>query len=245
MTKRPAPQRRAARRTQTRPGTTDRLVAALGYSFASAGKLTEALTHVSAASPARPDNQRLEFLGDRVLGLVIAEALIDAFPEETEGKLAPRLNALVRKETLSEIAQSIDLGECLQMASAEAMTGGRKKHALLADAMEAVIAAVYRDGGLEAARGVVHRLWRDRITAQDEAPIDAKTALQEWAQAHGQPLPAYDLISRSGPDHAPVFTVEVRLADGRKAEATDAPKRLAEQKAAASLLYRVAVSESS
>ncbi|MCI4660202.1 MAG: ribonuclease III [Neomegalonema sp.] len=211
----------------------------IGYRFQDRALLAEALTHVSAGGEARPNNQRLEFLGDRVLGLIIAQALLAAFPNEAEGQLAPRLNALVRKETLAEIGSGLDIGAHMQMARSEAMTGGRKKQALIADAMEALIAAVYLDGGLEAARHMVSTLWQDRVSAETAAPIDAKTALQEWAQAHGLALPLYRLIERTGPDHAPIFTVEAALSDGRSAKATDAPKRTAEQKAAAALLARI------
>ncbi|MEM8598071.1 MAG: ribonuclease III [Pseudomonadota bacterium] len=212
---------------------------ALGHRFASPGLLAEALTHPSAAGPARPDNQRLEFLGDRVLGLLIAEALMSALPEEAEGTLAPRLNALVRRETLAEIAGEIGLGAHLVLGRSENISGGRRKKAILADAMEAVIAAIYLDGGLEPARAFVRRHWLDRLTAAEEAPIDAKTRLQEWAQARGMTPPAYALLSRHGPDHNPEFTVSVTLQDGQTAEGRARTKKVAEQAAAGSLLDRL------
>ena len=212
------------------------LLAALGRE-ADPALMVEALTHRSAAGPARPSNQRLEFLGDRVLNLLIADALFTRRPDEPEGTLAPRFNELVRKETCAEIAREIDLGPHLRLDRAEARGGGRKRVTILADAMEAVIAAVYLDGGLDAARDVVLRLWGARIDAQGAAaPQDAKTALHEWAMARGMPPPAYAIVARSGPDHAPRFRVAAELSDGRAAEAEAANKRAAEQAAAAALL---------
>lgn len=211
----------------------------LGHRFDDPGLLVRAVTHASIAGPTRPDNQRLEFLGDRVLGLVMAEALLEADPEASEGQLAPRFNALVRKETCAEVAREIDLGAVLKLGRSEAMSGGRRKEALLADAMEAVIAAVYRDAGFAAARAVVLRLWGARIANVREDARDAKTALQEWAQARGQPPPDYREVGREGPDHAPVFTIEARLATGERARAEAKSKRAAEQAAAAALLDRV------
>ncbi|MEM8821554.1 MAG: ribonuclease III, partial [Pseudomonadota bacterium] len=190
----------------------------------------------SAAGPARPDNQRLEFLGDRVLGLLVAEALMEAWAEEHEGTLAPRLNALVRRETLAEIAVEIGLGAHLVLGRSENISGGRRKTAILADAVEAVIAALYLDGGLAAARNFVRRHWVGRLKAEAEAPIDAKTRLQEWAQARGMAPPDYALIDRDGPDHKPEFTVAAQLADGRTAEGRARSKKVAEQAAAEALL---------
>lgn len=210
----------------------------LGHAFAHPELLIEALTHPSTA--AGHDNQRFEFLGDRVLGLVIAEALLAADPKATEGELAPRLNALVRKETCAEVAAELDLGPALRMGRSEMLTGGRRKTALLGDAMEAVIAAVYLDAGLEAARALVRRAWGPRIDTVRAVARDAKTALQEWAQARGLPPPAYVDLAREGPDHAPVFSVEARLADGRVAEGRAASKRAAQQAAAESLLAALA-----
>jgi ribonuclease-3 len=201
--------------------------------------LDEALTHPSAASPARPDYQRLEFLGDRVLMLVIAEALLDRWPDEDEGRLAPRLNELVRKETCAEVAADIGLGAHLRLDHGEARSGGRKRVTILADAMEAVIAAVYRDGGLDAARETILRLWGPRIDAQGAAPREPKSALQEWAEGRGLPKPAYAVVAQSGPDHAPEFTVEARLDTGEAARGAARSKREAEKIAAAALLARL------
>lgn len=217
----------------------DRLEDALGWRFTDRGLLDQALTHASAANPARRSNERLEFLGDRVLGLLTAEALIHRFPDDAEGALAPRLNTLVRKESLAEIAEGIDLGAYLRLGRSEALTGGRKKSALLADALEAVIAAVYLDGGLEAARTVYGRHWRGRLDQQVAAPVDAKTALQEWAQARGLRPPAYVLVAREGPDHAPSFRVAAELENGLRATGDGAAKRAAEQAAAKALLDAV------
>jgi ribonuclease-3 len=211
----------------------------LGHSFAEPDLIARALTHASLSSATRPDNQRLEFLGDRVLGLVMAEAVLAQDNTASEGQLAPRFNALVRKEACAEVAREIDLGAVLRLGKSEMTTGGRRKTALLGDAMEAVIAAVYLDGGFEAAREVVLRLWGARVASVAEDARDAKTALQEWAQARGMVPPAYEEVSRTGPDHAPVFRVAARLADGTSAEAEGKVKRQAEQAAARALLDRV------
>lgn len=211
----------------------------LGYKFENPALLVRALTHASIASATRPDNQRLEFLGDRVLALVMSEALFQADPSASEGQLAPRFNALVRRETCADVARAVDLGTALKLGRSEMVSGGRRKEALLADALEAVIAAVYLDGGYEAARQVVLRLWGERIARVDSDARDAKTALQEWAQARGQVPPDYTEISREGPDHAPVFTIEVRLVSGETEAATAPTKRQAEQAAAEALLDRL------
>jgi ribonuclease-3 len=213
--------------------------ARLGHVFRDPALLVEAVTHASMSAPNRPDNQRLEFLGDRVLGLVMAEALLSADAQASEGALAPRFNALVRKETCADVAREIGLGEVLRLGRSEMMSGGRRKEALLADALEAVIAAVYLDGGFAPARDVVLRLWGGRIASVREDARDAKTALQEWAQARGQTPPAYVELGREGPDHAPLFTIEARLADGASARARAASKRQAEQAAAMALLARL------
>ncbi|MEM9059323.1 MAG: ribonuclease III [Pseudomonadota bacterium] len=208
----------------------------LGHQFKDPSLLQQALTHPSAASPARPDNQRFEFLGDRVLGLIISERLLERFPKAPEGELAPRFNALVRRETLAEIGAEIDLGQHLHLGRSESTSGGRRKAAILADAMEAVIAALYLDGGLDAASRFVLKHWADRIADVGSAPTDAKTRIQEWAQARGLAPPRYDLLSRTGPDHAPVFRIEAHLADTARATGEAGSKKLAEQEAARALL---------
>lgn len=211
----------------------------LGHVFGDPELLRRALTHSSLSSPNRPDNQRLEFLGDRVLGLVLAESLLAQDEDAREGQLAPRFNALVRKETCADVAREIDLGAVLRLGKSEMATGGRRKQALLGDAMEAVIAAIYLDAGFETARDVILRLWRTRLNEVDADARDAKTALQEWAQARGLAPPSYVEIAREGPDHAPVFTMEARLETGETARAEGRVKRQAEQAAARDLLERL------
>jgi len=215
----------------------------LGHDFTRPGLLEEALTHPSLSTPGRSHNQRFEFLGDRVLGLVIAEALLKADPDATEGQLAPRLNALVRKETCAEVAAEIDLGAALMMGRSEMLSGGRRKLAILGDAMEAVIAAVYLDAGPGAAQALILRLWGVRLQDAKTVERDAKTALQEWAQGRGDPPPVYREISRQGPDHAPVFTIQATLAGGAAAQATAASKRAAQQAAAEVLLNQIEATE--
>ena len=211
----------------------------IGHRFANPELLVQAVTHASLATATRPDNQRLEFLGDRVLGLVLAEALLGADRGASEGQLAPRFNALVRKETCAEVAREVGLGDVLKLGRSEMLSGGRRKEALLGDALEAVIAAVHLDAGYPAARAVILRLWSLRIGRVAADARDAKTALQEWAQARGQQPPAYIETHRSGPDHAPQFTVEVRLDTGEAEAAQAGSKRQAEQAAAKALLDRV------
>lgn len=211
----------------------------LGHVFANPELLVRSVTHASIMSAHRDDNQRLEFLGDRVLGLVMAEALLLADPNAPEGMLAPRYNALVRREACADVARDIDLGAVLKLGRSEMKSGGRRKEALLADAMEAVIAAVYQDGGYEIARKTIVRLWGRRIDDVADDARDPKTALQEWAQARGEQPPAYVEVARKGPDHQPVFTIEVRLESGPKERATAGSKRHAEQAAAKALLEKV------
>ena len=211
----------------------------LGHDFAKPEILVRAVTHSSMTSPHRDDNQRQEFLGDRVLGLVMAEALLLADVNAAEGLLAPRFNALVRKETCADVAREIDLGAVLKLGRSEMKSGGRRKEALLADGMEAVIAAVYQDGGFDGARAMVLRLWGARIHNVADDARDPKTALQEWAQARGENPPEYIEVARSGPDHQPIFKIEVRLASGPFEAATAGSKRQAEQAAASALLKKV------
>ena len=211
----------------------------IGYSFRAPEMLLRAVTHASLSTPTRPDNQRLEFLGDRVLGLVMAEALLGADTAASEGQLAPRFNALVRKETCAEVARELGLGEVMKLGRSEMMSGGRRREALLGDAMEAVIAAVYVDGGFDAARDLILRLWGARIDAVERDARDPKTSLQEWAQARAMPPPDYTEAGRSGPDHQPIFTVRVTMANGEGETASAGTKRVAEQMAAKALLARM------
>mgnify|MGYP001139548053 CR=1 FL=1 len=211
----------------------------IGYTFTQPALFVRAVTHSSMSSPTRDDNQRLEFLGDRVLGLVMAEALLSEDRAATEGQLAPRFNALVRKETCADVARQINIGEALKLGRSEMISGGRRKEALLGDAMEALIAAVYLDGGFEAAKDLVLRLWGERISTVEDDARDAKTALQEWAQARGLRPPAYVELKRTGPDHAPEFTIAAQLENGEQEQAIAGSKRLAEQAAAKALLIRL------
>lgn len=215
----------------------------IGYRFEQGALLTEAVTHSSMSTPSRGDNQRLEFLGDRVLGLVMAEALLGADVKATEGQLAPRYNALVRKEACADVAREIGLGDVLRLGRSEMKSGGRRKLALLGDAMEALIAAVYVDGGFEAAQSMILRLWGERINKVEDDARDPKTSLQEWAQSKGLNPPAYVETARSGPDHAPQFTIEARLDNGETSSAEAGSKRLAEQAAAKALLARMTAND--
>jgi ribonuclease-3 len=211
----------------------------IGHVFSDPAFLVRAVTHASMSSANRDDNQRLEFLGDRVLGLVMAEALLDSDTGASEGQLAPRFNALVRKETCADVAREIDLGKVLKLGRSEMISGGRRKQALLGDGIEAVIAAVYKDAGFEAAKALILRLWGKRIDTVEDDARDAKTALQEWAQARKLQPPLYVTTARSGPDHAPVFTIAARLDNGAEAQATAPSKRAAEQAAATTLLAQL------
>ena len=217
--------------------------ARIGHTFRQPDLLLRAVTHASISSTTRPDNQRLEFLGDRVLGLVMAEALLGADIAASEGQLAPRFNALVRKEACAEVAREVGLGDVLKLGRSEMLSGGRRKEALLGDAMEAVIAAVYQDGGFDAARALILRLWGARIGAVEQDARDPKTSLQEWAQARAMPPPIYTEQGREGPDHQPIFTVEVRLESGEAELARAGSKRVAEQAAARALLARMETSD--
>lgn len=221
---------------------TDRSFAALeerlGHRFAGLALLERALTHSSASAQA--SNERLEFLGDRVLGLVIAEKLHHLYPRDTEGMLALKFNALVRKEACAAAAELAGLPEALILASSEAKSGGRKKAVILAGACEAVIAALYLDGGMEAARQFIERYWADAFASLNSDMRDPKTALQEWAQSGPlKSTPSYRLLRREGPDHAPRFVVEVSAAGQEPATGEGRSKREAEQAAARAMLERV------
>lgn len=220
----------------------ERLTPYLQHRFRDAGLLDQALTHASMSGHGgsrRPSNERLEFLGDRVLGLVIAELLYDAYPNENEGALARRYAFLVSRESLARIAEQIRLGQCLKVSRSEEEAGGTRNPALLANTCEAVIAALYLDGGLDVARRFIHRFWQPLMGATLRPPKDAKTELQEWAQARGMALPQYREVSREGPPHAPRFVVEVSVNGLTAATADGSSKRAAEQAAAESLLERI------
>jgi ribonuclease III len=211
----------------------------IGHRFASKTLLREALTHSSATGPGgrgRRSNERLEFLGDRVLGLVIAELLFTRFAAEGEGALSQRHAGLVRRETLAEVAAELGLGDWLVLARSEEEGGGRSNPAILADALEAVIGALHLDGGLPLAASFIRTHFEQRVADMRGPPRDPKTALQEWTQSRGLGLPEYRVIGAAGPAHAPIFEVAVALADLGSATATGSSKRAAEQAAAEQLL---------
>ena len=219
------------------------LCARLGHEFSDPALLKVALTHASARAGACPqeDNERLEFLGDRVLGLAIAELLADSFPKAREGELARWFNHLVRAETCAEIAQEWELGTFILMSGGEAGSGGRSKKTILANACEAVLGAIFIDGGYAVARDIVHRFWATELSGYGLAVPDAKSVLQEWAQGRRLPLPRYIEIAREGPDHAPRFTAEVQIDGVAPERGHGANKRAAEQAAALAMLLREGV----
>lgn len=213
-----------------------------GHRFVKPVLLAEALTHRSAAHArgrcgvkGRGSNERLEFVGDRVLGLAMAEWLLERFPREQEGDLGPRLAALVSRQTLVGIAEKIGLSACLNVADNEAKAGVGTLATVLADAMEAVIGAIYLDAGLEPARRFIRCAWSELIEQQVKPPKDPKTALQEWGLARGLGLPQYRVDSHTGPSHAPTFVIRVSLG-GHSASAEASNKRDGERLAAAQLL---------
>ncbi len=219
----------------------------LGHAFADAGLLRDALTHPSLSAGAgrrRGSNaaspyERLEFLGDRVVGLAVAEMLWRRFPDEPEGDLSRRFTALVSQEPMAEIGLELGLDSALMLCAGTEKDNGRSNPSILADACEAVIGAVFADAGFGPAQALVERLWSARIDSTVRPPRDAKTALQEWAQGRGLPLPEYSVISQQGPSHAPVFRIRVAVAEAGSAEAEGASKRNAERAAAASLLAEI------
>ncbi|MDX2027849.1 MAG: ribonuclease III [Alphaproteobacteria bacterium] len=221
----------------------DELAARLGYEFKTPDLLQDALTHPSLAGFRQRKKgvmpyERLEFLGDRVLGLVIADWLYETFPESSEGDLAKRHAALVNREALRGVANEIGLGQYLRLARGEEASAARKNLATLPDAMEAVIGALYLDGGLKAAQKFIQRYWQKDIAVK-EAPADPKTALQEWAQGQGLPLPQYKVVEHSGPAHAPKFVIAVSVKGHDPVSAEGDSKRAAQKSAAALLLKRL------
>jgi ribonuclease-3 len=224
------PRRRAASALETR----------IGYRFADADLLKLALTHISAVTGPRNRGgsyQRLEFLGDHVLGLVVSDMLFQEFPKADEGELSRRLADLVRKEACADVAFTIDLGPALRLGGSEVQTG-RRNAAILADVCEALIGAVFLDGGYAAAADFISRFWHERMLTPRRPLRDAKTVLQEWAQGRGLPTPAYREIGRTGPHHDPEFRVAVELPGLVPAEGLGRSKRAAEQAAAAAMLTR-------
>lgn len=222
------------------PGDLGGLEGRIGHDFRDRSRLEEALRHASVARTGAPSYERLEFLGDRVLGLVVADLLLRRFPAEAEGDLARRHAELVRKERVAAVAEDLGLGSYVAMTDGEIASGSRENAAILCDVCEAVIGALYLDGGFDAAARLVARHWAPLIEESRTPPRDAKTALQEWSQARGLGLPVYLETGRDGPDHAPVFTVMVSLGPTLTAVAMGGSKRQAEAGAAEALLADIA-----
>lgn len=226
---------------EARPDAAAALEARLGHRFAKRALLEQALTHRSAADPKRAQldsNERLEFVGDRVLALCMAEWLAERFPGEREGDLGKRLASLVARDACAKVADAMGLGAALRVPDGEGRAGVRERLNVLADAMEALLGALYLDGGLDAARLLIRREWSAMLEADNAPPVSAKTRLQEWTLARGLGLPVYRLVSRSGPAHAPVFVTAV-LAAGRETQGMGDSKRAAEQLAAEAWLRDV------
>jgi len=226
------------------------LSAQLGHDFADPGLLERALTHPSVGegsgrdTSGRPvhDNQRLEFLGDRVLGLLVAERLMLADPDADEGRMSARLHGLVDKPACARVAERLAVGPALRLSPGESKQGGRRREGALGDAMEAILAAVFLDGGLDAARLVFERAWADEFDAPASLSlINPKSALQEWSLGRGLGLPAYQITARSGSDHAPTFTVEVSVSTLSPLTAQGRSRQEAEKAAATGLLKREGV----
>jgi ribonuclease-3 len=215
----------------------------IGYQFKDRELLDRSLTHISALAGGSRTNsyQRLEFLGDHVLGLIISDMLFRTFPKADEGELSRRLADLVRREACADVARAIDLGSALRLGASEANAGGRLRTAILADVCEALVGAVHLDGGYEAAVRLVEKLWGGRMRAPVHPLRDSKTILQEWAQARALPTPTYREIERTGPHHDPQFRVAVDLPSREPAEGLGRSKRMAEQAAAAAMLKREGV----
>ncbi len=217
------------------------LEAKLGHVFLDRALLERALTHMSAApldAKRTGSYQRLEFLGDRVLGMCVAELLFRTYPAAEEGELSRRLADLVRKETCADMAMAWGIGPYLRVGDGEASSGARKNRAILADACESVVGAVFLDGGYDAARRLLDAALGARLRQTTKPQRDAKTALQEWAQGQGLPTPSYVEVGRSGPDHAPVFRVAAHVQGLPEGVGEGRSKRLAEQHAAENFLRR-------
>lgn len=212
----------------------------LGYRFRNKALLQEALTHPSTGNTKNPDAinnyQRLEFLGDAVLGFVIAEALFKQFPQENEGALAKRQAVLVGGEMLANIAKKIGIEKEIIMSTGEENSGGRANNSNIENAMEAIIGAIYLDGGIAAVQKMVMRHWQEAVTAMETPPREAKTQLQEWMQAQGLPAPEYKIVKEEGPSHAPVFTIEVDIEGFPCIRASATSKKKAEKKAATQVI---------
>lgn len=209
-----------------------------GYRFHDLKRLERALTHSSVQTPSRANYERLEFLGDRVLGLIVAEMLFDAFPDAPEGELSVRLNALVNAETCAAIADEIGLADLIHTGSDIKSLNDKRLLNVRADVVEALIAAIYLESGLESARDFINRFWQKRSLETGAARRDAKTELQEWAHQQNNVHPVYSTLNRSGPDHDPLFVVEVTVQGFASERGEGRSKRIAEQSAAEAMLYR-------
>ncbi|WP_068083009.1 ribonuclease III [Polycladidibacter stylochi] len=227
-----------------KPASDNALEERLEYKFKDRTLLAKALTHASALTPSQANTgsyQRLEFLGDRVLGLSIAAMLEREFPKADEGELARRLNQLVKRETCAQVSRALAIGPHMRLGDSEISSGGRKKEALLADMCESIIAAIYLDSGFIEADAFIHRNFSAMMKSYKGPLRDAKTTLQEWAQAKGKPTPSYEIVNRTGPDHAPVFVIKACVEAVEPEEASGTSRRAAEQAAATAILKREGV----
>jgi len=206
----------------------------IGYQFKDMHWLERAMTHSSTNEDY--NYQRLEFLGDRVLGLVIADALFQEFKGEREGGLAKRHTALIQGQTCAAVGLKHDLNEYIIMSDAEEESGGRVNENIIADIVESMLGAIYIDGGYDVAQKIILKLWGNTITTLEKAPQDPKTELQEWVQARSLDLPAYEVIQKSGPDHAPIFTIELRVSGFKAIKAEGTSRRQAEKLVARKML---------
>ena len=222
----------------------------LGHEFRDPALLDLALTHASVGEGAErdargrlfADNQRLEFLGDRVLGLLVADWLMRHYPDADEGEMSSRLHALVDKAACARAAESLGVGDAMRLSPGEAKQGGRRRDGVLGDAMEAILAAAWLDGGIDAARAVFERAWAAELAAPPQKSVaNPKSALQEWALGQGRPLPAYRIVQRTGSDHAPTFTIEVAVQGAEPLTAQGRSRQEAEKAAATAMLKREGV----
>lgn len=220
----------------------DELEHILQYYFKDRELLQEALTHPSISQQKGAYRQtlfnyeRLEFLGDGVLGLVIAELLLKKYPTEREGALAKRQAALVRGEAVAEVAEQLKIGQYIYMAQGEESMGGRNNASNIENALEAIIGAIYQDGGIDAARAFISRHWDNQLEQMTEPPKDPKTTLQEWSQSKGLPIPEYTTLTTRGPSHQPLFEVQVSITGFAPITAEGASKKKAEKDAAKKML---------
>lgn len=239
------PSSRARRTPRPKPGLAV-LEAAIGHAFADPKLLTLALTHVSKAggNGRLGSYQRLEFLGDRVLGLAIGDLLYAAFPGADEGELSRRLAGLVRRETCAAVATAWDVGPHLLLGTGEVQSGGRRNQTILADTCESILGAVFLDAGYAKAKAIVEAAFTPGVDTAAPRGRDAKSSLQEWAMGRGLPIPVYEVVERSGPDHAPVFRIAARVEGFAPGFGTGPSKRLAEQEAARLVLERDVLGQS-